>query len=187
MEDQTKTDHLTPTIAQNGEKLFRSGVSWLDMLDQFNASTATVKSGDISGGTQLWSHLMSSPKDMWTKLDRLIKNRKSTFSMLDKFQEGNGLHDLATFGKNAESGPGKGRNLTDKGWCLLFHELHEETTELSMSNKGDKLCIFGILLAMMAPKAIFEGAKGPVKAGNMIRLQLRLLTKLQQEPKRCKF
>lgn len=76
------------TAPQNGEKLVKYSMSGLNLLDQFNAPTAKVKSGDIAGWRQLWSHLMSSPRDTRTKLDMLIKNGNRTFSILNKFKEG---------------------------------------------------------------------------------------------------
>jgi hypothetical protein len=38
---------------------------------------------------------------MWTKLDTMIKDRKTPFSMLDRFKKRDGQHDLATSGKKA--------------------------------------------------------------------------------------
>ncbi len=72
--------------------------------------------------------------------------------MLDKFTEGEGLHNLASTGKNSRSITGKGIVLTAEGWRLLFKELYQEVTDLVQSPKGAKLRIFGIRLALTPPK-----------------------------------
>jgi hypothetical protein len=86
----------------------------------------------------------------------LIKDSLASYNMLDKFKEGDGLHHLASAGKNSCRVTGKGMLLTAEGWHLLFQELYQEATDLAKSLKGDKLRIFGIRLAMTAPKSIFE-------------------------------
>jgi hypothetical protein len=49
--------------------------------------------------------------------------------MPGKFKEGDGLHDLASTGKNCRV-TRKGRVLTAEGWRLHFQELYQEASNL---------------------------------------------------------
>jgi hypothetical protein len=66
--------------------------------------------------------------------------------------------------------------LTSEGWRLLFKELYQESSDLAKSPKGGKLRIFGLQLAMMSPKIIFEGADWVKQEGETLGLQSGLLT-----------
>jgi hypothetical protein len=88
-----------------------------------------------------------------------LKDSLISHNMLDKFKQGDGFHNMASTGKNSCSVAGKGRVLmTVKGWRLIFQALYQEATNLAKSLKGDRVRIFGIWLAMTAPKSIFKGA-----------------------------
>jgi hypothetical protein len=53
---------------------------------------------------------------------------------------------------------GNGMALTAEGWHLLFQKNYDKKPppELFKSPKGDKLHIFGVRLAMKAPKIVFK-------------------------------
>jgi hypothetical protein len=148
----------------------------LHFLDKFNVSTAEAKPGDVSGGRPLWSNLVAPPRPTWHQLDRLLKTNETAYSMLDKFKEGDGLHDLALSGKNLRGVTGKGYVLTAEGWRILFKELYEGNTDLAKSPKGASLRIFGLRLALTEPKGLFEGAEWVVQEEETIGLQSSLLT-----------
>ena len=71
----------------------------------------------------------------------LTKDRLASYDLLDKFKEGDGLHDLASTRENSCIVTGKGRASTAKGWRLLFQEVYQEATDLAISPKGSKLRI----------------------------------------------
>jgi hypothetical protein len=77
-----------------------------------------------------------------------------------KFVEGEDLHNMAFSGKNACCIIGNSTALNAQGWCLLFQELYQEATNLVLSPKGAKLCIFGIRLALTPTRNIFMGLTG---------------------------
>ena len=173
---QTKTDPPDETTAPNDPAIVENQMNALHFLDKFNVSTAEAKPGDVSGGRPLWSNLVAPPRPTWHQLDRLLKTNETAYSMLDKFKEGDGLHDLALSGKNLRGVTGKGYVLTAEGWRILFKELYEGNTDLAKSPKGASLRIFGLRLALTEPKGLFEGAEWVVQEEETIGLQSSLLT-----------
>ena len=173
---QTKTDSSDATTASNVPEIVENQTNDLHFLDQFIAPIAEAVPGVVSGGRPLWAHLVSPPKPTWHKIDQLLKTTETAYNMLDKFQEGDSLHDRASTGKNLRGVTGNGKVLTAEGWRILFKELYETTTDLATSPKGATLRVFGLRLALTAPKVIFEGAEWVVKAGETIGLQSGLVT-----------
>ena len=173
---QTNTTSPDATTASNDPAIVENQMNDLHFLDKFNASIAEAKPGDVSGGRPLWSNLVAPPRQTWHQLDQLLKTNETPYSMLDKFKEGDGLHDLAHSGKNLRGVTGKGYVLTAEGWRILFKELYEEKTDLAKSSKVARLRIFGLRLALTEPKGLFEGAEWVVYEEETIGLQSSLLT-----------
>jgi hypothetical protein len=127
-------------------------MSGLNLRDRPNTSTAEVKHGDVCGGRLFGSSLVAPINSTWLNIDKQIRDGLAPENMFDKFKEGDGLHDLASLGKNSRRVTGKGQVLTSEGWRLLFKELYQESSHLAKSPKGGKLRIFGLRLAMTSPK-----------------------------------
>ena len=125
----------------------------------------------------MWSNRISPKKNGWNTIDEVIKQDMTAYTMLDKFNEDDGLHDLAQPGKHFRImilGPGK--VLSAEGWQCLFQEIYHESMDLAESPKGQKLCTFGLQLAFTAPTIIFEDAEWIVKNGGTTGLQSVLVT-----------
>ena len=160
----------------HSSELVENDMRCLQLRDTLNASIAEVKLGDVCGGKLLWSHRVSPSNDTWITIDKRIKDSLTSYDMLDKFCEHDGLHDMASTGKNSRGVSGNNMVLTAEGWRLLFHELYQEPSDLAKSPKGEKLHTFGLRLAMTAPKSIFEGGDWVTEEGETIGLQSGLMT-----------
>ena len=172
----SKADSAAATTDSNGPKLVEDHMNDLNLIGTLHPSIAIAKPGDVCGGRHLWSNLVSPLKDTWHTIDKLIKDSLLPYTMLDKWKEGEGLHDLASGGKNLRRVSGQGKVLTAEGWRLLFQELYQETSDLAKSTRGSKLRIFGLRLAKTPPKTIFEGADWVTHEGETVGLQSGLLT-----------
>ncbi len=171
----SKADSSDATTDSSGPKIVEKHMSGLNLRDKPNAPTAEAKHGDVCGGRLLWSNLVAPSNSKWLNIDKQIRDSLAPYNMFDKFKEGDGLHDLASLGKNARRVTGKGQVLTAEGWRLLFQELYQESSDLAKSPKGGKLRIFGLRLAMTSPKIIFEGADWVKQEGETLGLQSGLL------------
>ncbi len=158
-----------------GQQLVEKSMTGLNLIEKFDPSPAAAKPGDVCGGIPLWSNRISATKLAWTAIDEKIKLDLTVYCSSDKFNEVDGLHDLALSGKNARNISGQ-KVLSAEGWRLLFQEVYSEETELARSTKGHKLRIFGIRLAKTAPKTIFADAEWVEKEGQPIGLQSSLVT-----------
>ena len=172
----SKADSSDATTDSSGPKIVEKHMSGLNLRDKPNAPTAEAKHGDVCGGRLLWSNLVAPSNSKWLNIDKQIRDSLAPYNMFDKFKEGDGLHDLASLGKNSRRVTGKGQVLTAEGWRLLFQELYQESSDLAKSPKGGKLRIFGLRLAMTSPKIIFEGADWVKQEGKTLGLQSGLLT-----------
>jgi hypothetical protein len=160
----------------HNSELVENDLRGLHLRDTPNASIAEVQLGDVCGGKLLWSYRVSPTKNTWRTIDKRIKDSLTSYDMLDKFSEHDGVHDMASVGKNSRGVTGNNIVLTAEGWRLLFHELYQETSDLAKSPKGEKLRTFGLRLAMTAPKSIFEGGDWITDEDETIGLQSGLMT-----------
>jgi hypothetical protein len=118
----SKADSSDATTDSNGPKIVEKHMNGLNLGDKTNASTAEVKDGDVCGGRLLWSNLVAPSNSKGLNIDKQIRDSLAPYNMFDKFKEGDGLHDLASLGKNSRRVTGKGQVLTSEGWRLLFQE-----------------------------------------------------------------
>jgi hypothetical protein len=121
-------------------------------------TSAESKPGDVCGGQALWANLVSPAKSTWTAIEANTRKAQKAYKLEDKFREGSySLHNLAATGKNYKR-MGLKETLLAEGWKLLFTDLFEKTIDLSGTEIGDSLCMFGLRLAKTPPKDIFDGA-----------------------------
>ncbi len=128
----------------------------LNLLGKFKS--AESKQGDVCGGQALWANLVSPAKTTWAAIEANTRKAQKAYKLEDKFQEGPySLHNLAASGKNSR-GVGLKQTLLAEGWKNLFKGLFETIEDLSGTETGDRLCMFGLRLAKTPPKEVFDGA-----------------------------
>ncbi len=138
--------------------------------------SAESKPGDVCGGQALWANLVSPAKSKWTVIETTTRKAQKAYKMEDKFREGPfSLHNLAATGKNYKS-MGLKETLLAEGWKSLFTDIFENTTDLSGTEKGELLCMFGLRLAKTPPKDIFDGADWVQGNDKTVGLQSNMIT-----------
>lgn len=160
---------------QNNKNTVNSAIDIekLNLLDKF--TSAESKPGDVCGGHALWANLVSPAKSTWTAIDANTRKAQTAYKLDDKFREGPySLHNLAATGKNYK-GTGLKETLLAEGWKILFQDIFENITDLSGTEKGDSLCMFGLRLAMTPPRDIFDGADW-IRGNRPTGLQSNMIT-----------
>ncbi len=176
-EDSTKNDTVTVESEKKLENASNNNnldLQRLNLIGKF--TTAESKQGDVCGGQALWANLVSPAKTTWAAIEANTRKAQKAYKLEDKFQEGPySLHNLAASGKNSR-GVGLKQTLLAEGWKNLFKGLFETIDDLSGTETGDRLCMFGLRLAKTPPKDVFDGADWVLANDENKGLQSNMIT-----------
>ncbi len=173
-EMKTIENNTIDTISEKTDSINKNDMQKLNLMSKF--TSVESKAGDICGGQALWANLVSPAKTTWSAIEATTRKAQKAYKLEDKFQEGPySLHNLAATGKNSR-GIGLKETLLAQGWKELFKSLFETIDDLSGTESGDRLCMFGLRLAKTPPKDVFDGADWVVFKGENKGLQSNMIT-----------